>query len=138
MSLTLWYHFSKFSIPLQSSPSTSANFGLSPSTLELDSKIFCVQGCLLEDALSALSVLLFLLFYTLFHLIYNSFPQCADIIIVYHYVLHYIINPESDLALSSCLHRTLGKVFSIFTQYTQLLTSDSSCLSSHSIRSLLR
>ena len=58
-------------------------------------------------------LLLFLLFHTLFHLIHISFPQCADAIIVYHYVLHYIINPESNLALSSCLHWTLGIVFSL-------------------------
>ena len=80
-----------------------------PRTTDTD-KIIEHQETLaaITNTKKTMEMLLFLLFYTLFHLIYISFPQCADAIIVYHYVLHYIINPESNLALSSCLHRTLA------------------------------
>ena len=64
---------------------------------------------------------LFILFISYFDVV----PYAQTFAIVYS---HTYSTQSPNIALLSCLLRTLGIVLYLYTQYTQLLTSDSSCL----------
>ena len=67
-------------------------------------------------------------FTSLFHLFISSFTDALHaslFVVVYAYAYS---TKSPNMALFSCLLRTLGIVIHLYAQYNQLLTSDSSCL----------
>ena len=80
-----------------------------------------------EGGLFAPEVLLYY-FPSHFLLIITSFTDAlyASLFVIVYSYMYTIQSPNT--ALLSCLLWTLGIVIHLYTQYTQLLTSDSSCL----------
>ena len=69
-------------------------------------------------------------FHISFSFIYIFFHRCAMRTIICYCLYLHILNSEFEYGILSCLLRTLGIVIHMYAQYNQLLTSDSSCLTS--------